>query len=186
MKVTEVLSQETYPAIPLGLVCRLYSGDFIPLSEVDPEHDLPVFGGNGVLGRTRTGNIDEDCLIVGRVGALCGNVHRVHAPAFITDNALIVQPKISVDLTWLEHSLRSLNLGKLSQASAQPVIAASKVLRERISFPPVEKQRQIAEKLDRETAKMDALIEESTKLIENLKARKTALITEVVTGRKEV
>lgn len=186
MKVTEVLSQETYPAIPLGLVCRLYSGDFIPLSEVDPEHDLPVFGGNGVLGRTRTGNIDEDCLIVGRVGALCGNVHRVHAPAFITDNALIVQPKISVDLTWLEHSLRSLNLGKISQASAQPVIAASKVLRERISFPPVEKQRQIAEKLDRETAKMDALIEESTKLIENLKARNTALITEVVTGRKEV
>lgn len=56
----------------------------------------------------------------------------------------------------------------------------------RIPVPPLDKQREIAGELDRETAKMDALIEESTRLIENLNARKTALITEVVTGRKEV
>ncbi|MCZ9293647.1 restriction endonuclease subunit S [Corynebacterium meitnerae] len=55
-----------------------------------------------------------------------------------------------------------------------------------IPLPSLDKQREIANKLDQETAKMDALIEESTRLIENLKARKTALITEVVTGRKEV
>ena len=50
----------------------------------------------------------------------------------------------------------------------------------------LEKQREIADELDREFTRMDSLIEESTRLIENLKARKTALITEVVTGRKEV
>lgn len=55
-----------------------------------------------------------------------------------------------------------------------------------IPLPPLEKQQEIADELDREFERMDALIEESTHLIENLKARKTALITEVVTGRKEV
>ena len=56
----------------------------------------------------------------------------------------------------------------------------------KVPLTPLEKQREIADELDREFERMDALIEESTRLIENLKARKTALITEVVTGRKEV
>lgn len=56
----------------------------------------------------------------------------------------------------------------------------------KVPLTPLEKQRQIADDLDREFERMDALIEESTQLIENFKARKTALITEVVTGRKEV
>ncbi|MDK8726108.1 MULTISPECIES: restriction endonuclease subunit S [Corynebacterium] len=56
----------------------------------------------------------------------------------------------------------------------------------KVPLTPLEKQVEIADELDREFERMDTLIEESTRLIENLKARKTALITEVVTGRKEV
>lgn len=59
-------------------------------------------------------------------------------------------------------------------------------LDQKFVVPPAEKQREIADELDREFERMDTLIEESTRLIENLKARKIALITEVVTGRKEV
>ena len=46
--------------------------------------------------------------------------------------------------------------------------------------------QRVVERLDSEFENTNSLIEESTRLIENLKARKTALITEVVTGRKEV
>lgn len=67
-----------------------------------------------------------------------------------------------------------------------PHFTSEKVSRFRIPIPTLDKQREIADELDREFERMDALIEESTQLIENLKARKTALITEVVTGRKEV
>ena len=67
-----------------------------------------------------------------------------------------------------------------------PHFTSEKVSRFKIPLPTLEKQREIADELDREFARMDALIEESTRLIENLKARKTALMTEVVTGRKEV
>ncbi len=67
-----------------------------------------------------------------------------------------------------------------------PHFTSEKVSRFRIPVPSFEKQREIADELDRETAEMDFLIKEATELIENLKARKTALITEVVTGRKKV
>lgn len=55
-----------------------------------------------------------------------------------------------------------------------------------IPYHSYEKQQELTAELDREFGRMEALAEESTKLIESLKARKTALITEVVTGRKEV
>lgn len=55
-----------------------------------------------------------------------------------------------------------------------------------IPLPPLEKQREIADGLDSEFGKMNGLIEDSTRLVSLLKERKTALITEVVTGRKEV
>lgn len=55
-----------------------------------------------------------------------------------------------------------------------------------IPLPPFEKQREIADGLDSEFEKMNGLIEDSTRLVSLLKERKTALITEVVTGRKEV
>ncbi|MFV8401665.1 hypothetical protein [Dermabacter hominis] len=56
----------------------------------------------------------------------------------------------------------------------------------KVPVTSLERQREIADELDRETAETDFLIKEATELIENLKARKTALITEVVTGRKKV
>ena len=87
---------------------------------------------------------------------------------FLQSNALMR----TVEMNTVGSTLKRINVGSI-KSLAYPVLA-------------LEKQQSIAEQLQRETAKMDALIEESTRLIENLKARKTALITEVVTGRKEV
>lgn len=55
-----------------------------------------------------------------------------------------------------------------------------------VPIPSIRQQCETAMRLDRETAEMDFLIKEATELIENLKARKTELITEVVTGRKKI
>jgi type I restriction enzyme S subunit len=50
-----------------------------------------------------------------------------------------------------------------------------------IPAPPVEIQRKVAEFLDRETAKIDALVAEKERLIELLEEKRTALITHAVT-----
>ncbi|EEI18174.1 hypothetical protein HMPREF0298_0026 [Corynebacterium lipophiloflavum DSM 44291] len=102
----------------------------------------------------------------------------------------IIRPNASIDPRWLTLVLKSpfsqRQINDLSTFNTQRNIAMGDIPRIRIPVMEIGKQGQIADELDRETAKMDALIEESTRLIENLKARKNALITEVVTGRKEV
>lgn len=181
-----LVHNDKYPLVPLSTIVSMNSGDSISSDAIKEIDDYPVYGGNGLRGYTNSFNNETERILIGRQGALCGNVHRVRPNFFATEHALVVKPKREVNLIWLEHALREMNLGELSTSVAQPGITATKVLFQRIQLPPLEEQDDIARRLQEENAEMDSLIEESTRLIENLKARKTALITEVVTGRKEV
>ncbi|MCY4257009.1 MAG: restriction endonuclease subunit S [bacterium] len=62
-----------------------------------------------------------------------------------------------------------------------PAINASEIGNLLIPVPPLEEQRVIAEFLDRETARVDALVEKKQQLIERLAEYRTALITQTVT-----
>ena len=61
-----------------------------------------------------------------------------------------------------------------------------KVSRFRVPFHPASGQRQIADHLDRETAEIDAMIARTEELKSLIAERRSALITDVVTGRKQV
>nr|WP_241246499.1 MULTISPECIES: restriction endonuclease subunit S [Micrococcus] len=52
--------------------------------------------------------------------------------------------------------------------------------------PPLDEQREIADHLDRETAKIDALIAKAERFIELAQERRAALITAAVTGQIEI
>jgi len=70
-------------------------------------------------------------------------------------------------------------------------VAMPKVNRESLNamplfLPPLPEQQAIAAFLDRETAKIDALVAEQERLIELLKERRTALISAAVTGKIDV
>lgn len=184
--VEELLCKSEFPKVPLFTFCHLSSGDGIDKGDLEHSGRFPVYGGNGVMGYSDRSNRNQDTLVVGRVGALCGNVHYAKAPFFVTDNALVLSLKSDVSLDWLQFALRNLRLRDLSQSSAQPVITATTVLRQRVSLPPAPRQLQIASRLGEETAEIKALIAESTKLRDLLLQRRSVLITEVVTGRKQV
>ena len=61
---------------PLGECFRLKSGDGLT-SKAMVNGPFPVFGGNGIAGMHSEFNLSGDNVIVGRVGALCGNVRYV-------------------------------------------------------------------------------------------------------------
>lgn len=63
------------------------SGDFLPKT-AQRVGVIPVFGGNGVNGFHNRALISMPTLVVGRVGAHCGNIHITDGPAWITDNAI--------------------------------------------------------------------------------------------------
>ncbi len=55
-----------------------------------------------------------------------------------------------------------------------------------VPAPPLPEQRAIANQLDRETAKIDALIAKAERFIELAQERRAALITAAVTGQLEI
>ena len=62
-----------------------------------------------------------------------------------------------------------------------PVLRATRVI-----VPPLNEQREIAEHLDSETAKIDVLIAKAERFIELARERRAALITAAVTGQIEI
>jgi type I restriction enzyme S subunit len=175
---------------PLRWTLSVHSGEALANTEFElsPDDSLPVavVGGNGVMGYTSRANIDVPSVAIGRVGALCGNVHLVDPPAWITDNALVMSGIVRFDRLYLALVLRVLDLNRWASQSAQPLITGGFVKAQVVCAPPVEEQRSIATYLDRETARIDALIAKVREAIERLKELRTALISAAVTGKIDV
>lgn len=79
----------------LRWVVRVGSGEFIPNTEIEKSKSertpIAVIGGNGIMAYSNKVNAPANTVVVGRVGALCGNVHLVREPSWVTDNALVVR-----------------------------------------------------------------------------------------------
>ena len=139
------------------------------------------------MGYTDAATVDHQVLAVGRVGALCGNVHVVSPPAWITDNALIVDPDLCVfDIHFLSAVLRIRNLNDIASKTAQPLITGTQVSDQRLPAPPIDEQRAIVEHLSNLTTSYSGLINEAVLSIELLRERRSALISAAVTGQIDV
>jgi restriction endonuclease S subunit len=178
--------ENRYRRVPLQAIAQIKSGDAIASEDISDEGDFPVYGGNGIRGFTSSYNQAQDRVLVGRQGALCGNVHLALSPFWASEHALVMAPYEDPDLRWLAYTVRDLELGRLSSAAAQPGITASGVGREKLPLPPPNDQVRIADHLDEITGKIDAMLAKVADLKALLLERRAALITDVVTGRKEV
>lgn len=175
-----------WPRVAIQLLAQIGSGDGIPSEDIADEGRYPVYGGNGRRGYTDRFNETENRVLVGRQGALCGNVHLAEGPFWASEHALVLRTTQEVHLEWLAYAVRDQDLGRLSVAAAQPGITASGVGREKVALPPLMEQRRIAAELDEQTARIDDVIADAQRLKALLAERRSTLITDVVTGRKEV
>ena len=150
------------------------------------EDSYPVIGGNGTMGYSKHFNTTQKAFAIGRVGALCGNVHFFKEKCWITDNALKVSKWEGFNDSYFEYMLRAANLNQYANQSAQPLITGEQVKALPVPRLPLEEQKQIAAFLDKETTKIDTLIEKCETAIELLKERRTALISAAVTGKIDV
>ena len=86
-------------------------------------------------------------------------------------------------LTYLHASLYAarINVRSIKQSTGIQNLDSESYLSESVTVPPEREQHAIAEFLDRETAKIDALVARKERLIELLQEKRTALITRTVT-----
>ena len=159
------------------------SGEGISLEEIKDEGKYPVWGGNGLMGYTGRYNEDKVSIVIGRVGALCGNVRLLTSPTFVSDNALIFRLCEIVDAKYMLWLLIGANLNRLNISNAQPLITGTKVKNVFFAIPPKKEQQLIASYLDTKCSEIDTLIALKRQKIESLNAYKKSVIYEAVTGK---
>jgi len=162
-------------------MASLKSGESITSEELVDEGKYPVFGGNGHRGYSTSFTHNGRFVLIGRQGALCGNINYGSGKFWASEHAIVVSPLIPFETTWMGELLRSLNLNRLSVAAAQPGLAVENINVIKIPIPPFSEQQFIATYLDRKTKQIDGLIEKKQNQIELLREQRTAVINEAVT-----
>lgn len=150
---------------------KLKSGKFLSAKNII-EGKYPVYGGNGINGFHHEYTFEEEKIIIGRVGAHCGNIHISEPFSWITDNALFIHKKhYDYDDKYLLYLLRKLKLNQYSSQSGQPLISEGRLKDVKIPLPPFEDQKKIAAILDAADAlrqKDKALIAKYEELTQSL------------------
>ena len=177
---------EHWSVVKIKYLAKIKSGNSISSNEIMQEGIYEVYGGNGLMGFCNKKNVDGVNIIIGRVGALCGNVRLISESKFITDNALILNCFDNALYSYMYIMLKAANLNNLNTSNAQPLITGSKVLNVSLPIPPLSEQQSIADYLDQKCSEIDELISIKQQKIEKLKDYKKSLIFECVTGKRKV
>jgi len=172
---------QQWELLKLKRICLLKSGENITSEQIQEEDNFPVFGGNGLRGYTDKYTHDGHYALIGRQGALCGNVNYAAGRFWASEHAVVVLKTKDFVTRWLGELLRTMNLNQYSIASAQPGLSVEVIGNLFIPLPPLPEQRSIAAFLDRETTKIDELIAEQRQLIDLLKEKRQAVISHAVT-----
>ena len=104
------------------------SGEGIKADEIEENGTYPVYGGNGLRGYTERYNHDGEYALIGRQGALCGNMNYSVGKAYFTEHAVAVKANESNDTRFLYYLLDRMDLGRYSDQSAQPGLAVNKLV----------------------------------------------------------
>ena len=163
------------------------SGDSVINSNLTDEGLYEVYGGNGFMGFYNKFNIDKESIIIGRVGALCGNVRYIKEKKWVTDNALIFKLNSKFkDYEYLALVLEAGNLNRLNTSNAQPLITGTKVVNFSIPIPCEKERCEILDVIKSFSTKYSQAITNYQTQIDRLKEYKNILINQAVTGKIKI
>ena len=131
----------------LAEFCTLKAGKSVNSGEIceDFEEGLyPCYGGNGRRGYVSSYSHDGIYNIIGRQGALCGNVNIVSGKFYATEHAVVVTPKEIMAPYWLYFALSGMNLNQYARGVAQPGLAVNQLERLPFAIPSMDLQEQFA------------------------------------------
>jgi type I restriction enzyme S subunit len=166
----------------LGEVCSMKSGEGITSKSIYEMSDFPVYGGNGLRGFTNSYTHDGEYTLVGRQGALCGNITRVSGKFYASEHAVVVTVEKEINIDWISQKLNTMNLNQYSEASAQPGLSVNKILRLPILKPTFGEQKEIAKRL----IAIDNKLHTEQDFLHKQQQIKAGLMNDLLSGRKKV
>ena len=154
----------------LGEVTYMKAGQFVSSSEINIDCNSTLFscyGGNGLRGYVKTFTHEGEYVLIGRQGALCGNVKIAKGQFHATEHAVVCSPKMQFETYWLYFLLEILNLNKYASGAAQPGLAVGKLEQIEIIYPPLSLQTQFAQIVEK-TEAIKTQYQQSLQDLENL------------------
>lgn len=139
----EMFENKTYKKVEGRNLFKFSSGKFLPIAK-RMTSGIPVYGGNGISWYTDETLVSFDTIVIGRVGAYCGNVMLVKGDKWITDNAIYISEFKTKDLKleFLEKLMESYDFHSFSDRSAQPKITQRPLENQLYIVPPIELQEE--------------------------------------------
>jgi len=168
-----------WDAKTLANACDMQAGKFVRATDIkdQPASDLfPCYGGNGLRGYTSTHTHEGVYPLVGRQGALCGNVKLCTGKFHATEHAVVATPKKGVEVRWLYYALDLLNLNRFATGQAQPGLSIDVLEKVALPLPKqVTEQHKIASCL----SSLDDLIGAESQKLDALKTHKKGLMQQL-------
>ena len=159
-------------------VCTMAAGKAKPTDQImtEPfEGCYPCFGGNGIRGYVDEYNQDGIFSIVGRQGALCGNINIAKGKFYATEHAVVTTLFSGIDFNWSNYVLEALQLNSYATGAAQPGLSVANVLNVFVPVPPTQEQVHIGIR-----------IAEFIKIIENIEDEKENLQTLISSAKSKI
>jgi type I restriction enzyme, S subunit len=170
----------------LSKVCAMQAGKFVKASEIFKERKdnmHPCYGGNGLRGYTFSYTHSGEYPLIGRQGALCGNVTYGIGDFHATEHAVVATKSKGIIEKWLYYLLINLKLNQYATGQAQPGLSVETLEKITTCVPKDEKEQQkIADCL---SSLDDRIISQADK-IEVLQAHKKGLMQGLFPSIKEV
>ena len=154
------------------------AGKAKPSEQIKPEPFdgcYPCFGGNGIRGYVDDYNQNGTFSIVGRQGALCGNINIASGKFYATEHAVVTTLFDGIDFNWSNYTLEALRLNEYATGAAQPGLSVANVLNIFVPVPPTQEQIYIGHQ-----------IAKSIKIIENITDEKEDLQTLISVAKSKI
>lgn len=131
----------------IGTIFSMQAGSGVPVGTIRDSGNYPCYGGNGIRGYVEFFNRDGNYPIIGRQGALCGNINIAHGKFYATEHAVVVGCFAGTSVSWAAQTLEALNLNQYATATAQPGLSVERISGVLVPVPPVEEQHRIHERV---------------------------------------
>ena len=178
---------EHWQSIKLKYLCSMKSGENLTSNQIEEYGKYKVFGGNGIRGYFSKYNCKGPILLIGRQGALCGNVHHAEEKIWATDHAIVTQNNVNINIKFLFYLLKCMNLNQYGiQTAAQPGLSVSTIKNIYGLLPSIDEQSEIVKYLNAKLVEINNTIAYNRGMVSLLQERKQIIINDVVTGKVKV
>ena len=171
----------------LGEIFTLQAGKNITAKDVsakqDTAHCYPCYGGNGLRGYVGSYNKEGHFPLIGRQGALCGNVNEANGKFYATEHAVVVDTYCKTNIPWVINTLLYLNLNQYATSTAQPGLSVSTINEVMIPVPPLKEQQRISQSIENWFALIDQIGHSKAELQITIKQAKSKILDLAIHGK---